>query len=250
MRRNIASGRSSGADSRSSTEPTSAQAEFKPERKWSIQDSIAHASLFPFYERRILRVYRADLGRLATAAAPEPAGFEFRILRPDDPVLIPQVERYGEAFLGNVRARIAREAFCLAAVCEDRVVGFNLIGFGRVFLPAVYATQKCRPDAAWSELIYVRSDIRRGGLGSCLRLRSFAELRRRGIRKLYGGTLAHDEAALGFARATGFVEVAEIEYLRLFEGHTWRYRRVMRSDRTNPSAPFLEEGKIAGRAPR
>lgn len=230
----------------------------RPGRRWSVQDSLAFTSLFPFYERTVARVYRADLERLASVMVPDPAGFEFRVLKASDRGLMRQVEREAKTFLGPRELVVEEVGFCLAAVCEDRVAGFNLVAFKGVRLPPVHASRRLRSTEAWSELIFVRNDIRRVGLGSCLRYRSFEELRRRGIRRLYGCALGSDGCALEFASRTGFEEVAEIEYLRLFEGRMLRCYRVGKSVGTeaslsvefDPSNPPPKEGNIAGPASR
>ena len=92
----------------------------------------------------------------------------------------------------------------------------------------VSLTKKLRPGLAWSEHIAVRKEFRKTGLGAQLRLRIFHELKKIGIRTLYGGTLQSNVASLALARSVGFTEIADIHYRKFFSFQKWRYERVRR----------------------
>jgi L-amino acid N-acyltransferase YncA len=90
----------------------------------------------------------------------------------------------------------------------------------------VNLTRKLRPGCAWSEHIAVRKEYRRSGLGAQLRLRIFQELKRRGVRSLYGGTLVTNTASLALARSVGFREIADVHYRKFLSFEKWHYVRV------------------------
>jgi len=98
--------------------------------------------------------------------------------------------------------------------------------FGLVSLPFVQLQRIFRPGEAWSEQLSVARDFRGTGVGSCLRRRSFEGLRAMGAKRLYGGTSRSNLAALGVARKAGFVEVADVEYVRILHLRSWRCHRA------------------------
>jgi L-amino acid N-acyltransferase YncA len=90
----------------------------------------------------------------------------------------------------------------------------------------VNLTRRLHPRCAWSEHIAVRKEYRRSGLGAQLRFRIFQELKLRGVRRLYGGTLVTNSASLALARSVGFKEIADVHYRKILSFKRWRYTRV------------------------
>jgi len=121
---------------------------------------------------------------------------------------------------------IANGQVCLVALDGDEVAGFNLINFDHATLILVNLKKKLRRGNAWSEHIAVKKEFRKVGLGSQLRFRIFQELKRVGIRRLYGGTLRSNTASLALTRSVGFKEIADIHYRKFFSLEKWRYKRV------------------------
>ena len=182
----------------------------------------------PVWSTRVYRIYRKDLSDASPGEAPEVPGLTFRILTPEDHDAIGQIEERHEWLRGQLKAKLEAGGLCLAAFAGDTLAGFNLIGFGSVRIPLLEMTRRFRPGDAWSEHIAVEKDRRHTGLASHLRHRIFAELRQRGYRRLYGGTLRSNVASLGLARKVGCREIVDIRHLRLLGQGTWRYRRVTR----------------------
>ena len=163
----------------------------------------------PLVYRSAYTIYAIDLhAPPATRSVPQ-NDLDYVLLNVHDEALIDQVERSAEWLHGKVRSRLADGAVCLAAVKEGKLAGFNLIAFHEAYIPLLRLTRTFRPGTAWSDHIAVARPFRRGGVAQSLRLRTFEELRRRGIRKLYGGSLSTNAAALELAQRLGFREVAE-----------------------------------------
>jgi GNAT superfamily N-acetyltransferase len=154
------------------------------------------------------------------------SSFTFKILTAEDRDAVAQIETIAEWLRGRLGEAIAGGQSCLVALDGDRVAGFNLISFDRAAIPLVNLTRKLRTDCAWSEHIAVRKEYRRAGLGAQLRFRIFRELERRGVRRLYGGTLVSNAASLSLARSVGFEEIADIHYSKFLSHEKWRYKRV------------------------
>ena len=85
---------------------------------------------------------------------------------------------------------------------------FNLINFEQAILILVKLKKELREGSAWSSHIAVKKEFRRTGLGSQVRYRIFEELRRRGIRRLYGGTLRSNTASLKLTRSWGSLRLS------------------------------------------
>jgi GNAT superfamily N-acetyltransferase len=180
------------------------------------------------YFRQVYRIYRINL-RLADPNATarwDSSNFTFKILTAENRDAIAQIETIAEWLRGQLQEAIAAGQPCLVALDGDRVAGFNLISLDNATIPLVNLTRRLRNGSAWSEHIAVRKEYRRVGLGAQLRLRIFRELERRGVRRLYGGTLLSNTASLTLARSVGFKEIADIHYRKFFSREKWRYKRV------------------------
>jgi GNAT superfamily N-acetyltransferase len=189
-----------------------------------VQKKVTGRLIFPPFERRVLRIYRADLNGQLSAPATVPAGLEFRFLRAEDEQQLRQIEKQEAWPKGSLS--IAKDVVCLAALCADEVVGFHLVKFGQVLIPFVQAERIFRPGEAWSEQLSVARDFLGKGVAACLRRLSIEGLRALGAKRLYGGTRRSNLAALGLARKAGFVDVADVEYVRLLHLRSWRCHRA------------------------
>lgn len=198
--------------------------------RWGVTTKKSLATLVGWvYKHQVYRVYRIDFAITAPSKISHQHPFSFRILEATDNGVIEQIESFAEFLRGSVREKIADGALCQVAMDEQgKLAGFNLIRFGEVFIPLIELKRVFRPQEAWSEHIAVHKDHRRKGLASQLRYRVFEELRARGIKRLYGGTLRPNTPALKLTRKVGFTEIVDIDYIRFLNFRKWRYRRVRR----------------------
>ncbi len=190
-----------------------------------IRKSVAY--LFrPLFEKRIYRLYKIDFLKIPPVAPPEIEGVTFKFLIPTDEAPIREIERLSEWLNGTVKARLESGAICLVAFDGDQFAGFNLISFGRVYMPLVKLYHTFRAGEAWSEQIAVSKDCRKKGLGANLRYRIFQELRKRGYRRFVGGALLNNIPSLKLARRVGFSEFVDIHYTGVLGWARRRYLRV------------------------
>jgi GNAT superfamily N-acetyltransferase len=181
----------------------------------------------PIYRHRTYRIYRINLKDVDTEPPPDSGEFRFRFLTVDDKAEIEHVAQYAEWLDKNLFDKIADGDLCLVAIHDDgEVAGFNLVSFGTVYIPLVELHRTFREDEAWSEHIAVHGPYRKKGLASQLRYHVFDELRRRGVRRFYGGTLSSNLPALKLARRVGFVELVDIHYYGVVGYEFWKYKRV------------------------
>jgi GNAT superfamily N-acetyltransferase len=193
---------------------------------WRIMAKKSLAYLLrSVYFQQVYRIYRIDLDKAGLPRDLNPRNFTFQILTAQNASMIANVENIAEWLRGQLKQKIAAGQLCMVALDGDKIAGFNLINFRRATLVLVNLQRKLRRGDAWSEHIAVKKEFRRTGLGSQLRNRIFEELRKRGFRRLYGGTLRSNTASLKLTRSVGFEELADIHYYKLFSLERWRYKR-------------------------
>lgn len=182
-------------------------------------------------ESRTYRIYRIRLDRFIPAEM-DTGGLELRLLRDDEDSLIDQIEGLEEWLLGKIRQKLSSDSICLVALDERRVAGFNLVSFGKVYMPLVEMTRMFRNNEAWSEQITVNRDYRGRGLATILRLTVFGVLKDRGVTRFYGGTLPLNIANRKLSKKVGFQEIADIHYRRILNNKTWLFKRIRKDDET------------------
>jgi GNAT superfamily N-acetyltransferase len=191
----------------------------------AIKKSLAYV-VRSIYFQQVYRVYKINLEETKPVVDFDNLPFTFKILTARNMDMIAQIENVAEWMHGRLTEALSAGQLCLVALDGDEVAGFNLINFDHATLILVNIQKKLRRNSAWSEHIAVKKGFRKTGLGSQLRFRIFQELRRRGIRRLYGGTLRSNVASLHLARSVGFKEIADIHYHKYFSLQKWRYKRV------------------------
>ncbi len=229
---NVVNGPAPDDLSRRNTSPGQSDLTHKLQRNlqdygWQITAQKTLAYLFrSIYFRQIYRIYRINLDAIMPPEDPSQPNIRFKVLTAQDVEMIAQVETIAEWLRGRLTNAIAKGQVCLVALDGDEVAGFNLINFDHATLVLVNLKKKLRRGMAWSEHIAVKKEFRKTGLGSQLRFRIFEELKRRGIRRLYGGTLRSNTASLNLARSVGFKEIGDIHYRKIFSFEKWWYTRV------------------------
>lgn len=193
--------------------------------KIALRKSFAYFFRYLF-EHAAYRLYKIDLQKEQTETPSSLDGVEFVFITECDQEAIRQIEESSEWLRGTMKERLTSGAICLAALENNQVAGFNLISFGKVFMPLVKISRTFRQDEAWSEQIASIKSFRKKGLASQVRFRVFEELRRRKIRTFYGGALTDNVASLKLARRVGFHEFVEIRYTRVLRFQKWRYVKV------------------------
>ncbi|GMT46717.1 MAG: hypothetical protein IEMM0007_0283 [bacterium] len=179
----------------------------------------------PVYENRTYRIYRFDLENFQEIPSGESV-FAFKIIDKSDTGIIRQIEDMEEWLKGKVASRLEAVGLCLVALDGERVAGFNLVSLGEGRIPLIGLRRDLRENEVWSDQITVSKNYRGKGLGSTLRYRIFKELKKRGVRRIYGGTQISNLASLNLARKVGFKEIADVQYLKILNKKRLRFKRV------------------------
>lgn len=169
--------------------------------------------LTPIYEDKVYTIYGIDLENLQPKRF-DNNRFTFKKLEKDNIEIIKQIEKMEEWLRGKLEFKLKKGALCLVALQKEKVAAFNLISFSEVLIPLIRLKKSFAEDEAWSEQITVHKDYRQKGLGTELRYRVFSELKTRGIKRLYGGSLKNNQANLKLTRKVGFQELVDINYKR------------------------------------
>lgn len=177
------------------------------------------------YERRVYRLYRIDV-QSKEWPWPEPGHFRYRLLRLPDRDAIRQIEKLSDCVEGMIEPTVASGGLCCVVYDGPRVVGFNLINLQWMNIPLIKLQRPLRHGNAWSEHIAVDKFYRKHGLATQLRWCVLAELKRRGCRYLYGGTLVSNIASLRLSRAVGFRELVDITYQQFLGQRDYKLKRV------------------------
>jgi GNAT superfamily N-acetyltransferase len=177
------------------------------------------------YAIKVYRIYTINLGSCQPAVL-NSGPFIFKLLDPRDQNAIRQIEAMEEWLDGRIGEKISTNSWCMVAMDNEKVAGFNLITVKEIYIPLINKKRLLRPGIAWSEQITVQSDYRNRGLGTNLRQHVIAELKKRGINKLYGGTLKCNIASLKLAKKSGFTYLVDVHYSKLLNTEIWKYRRI------------------------
>lgn len=179
----------------------------------------------PFYVNMTYRVYAIDLKNTQPVTFNK-SEFRFKVVDCQDKNIIDQIEDMEEWLQGRVSLMIRNQSFCMVALDNGKVAGFNLINFGTGCLPLIGFRKKLKKGQVWSDQITVHKDYRGKGLATKLRYRVFEELKNRGVEKIYGGAQVSNTASLKLARKVGFSDLADIQYLKVLSRKKYNYKRV------------------------
>jgi GNAT superfamily N-acetyltransferase len=185
--------------------------------------------LMPIYENRLYRVYGINLDNFKPKQI-ENKRFVFKILEKRDKILIKQIEEMEEWLQDKLDSKLDERALCLVVTDRDKVAGFNLVSFRKTYLPLLKMNKTLKNDEAWSDQITIKREYRRNGLGIQLRYRIFNELKKRGIKRFWGASLALNKSNLELAGKAGFEVLMDIRYVKILGFKNWYLKAHGESD--------------------
>ena len=193
--------------------------------------ALKKASFYPIkpvFDKSNFRIYCIDLDswKVPEDLENQLSKFTFKLITPSDEDIIHQIEWTEEWLMGKLKDALDERRFCLVALDNNELAGFNLISFKKIYIPLLQKERILNDDEAWSDQITVKEEYRRQGLACNLRYRIFSELKNRKIKKLWGGTLIHNHASLALARRAGFCFVEDVHFTKLFWFKKWRHIEI------------------------
>jgi GNAT superfamily N-acetyltransferase len=185
---------------------------------------------YPFekiYRRKDYLIYKKDLQKYALNEKTNHL-FEYKFYESQniDEQVVEQILVLEEWLMDKMKLILKHGGMFVVALDGDKVAGFNLVSFNEVYIPLLELKKKFRNHQAWSEQITVSKDYRKHGLGSILRYKMFNELKKRGYRSLYGGTMWDNWSNIELSKKVGFEIFVKVSFKRLFNNKKYIYHRI------------------------
>jgi GNAT superfamily N-acetyltransferase len=178
-----------------------------------------------FFLQRSYRLYFFDLTQ-PEKDEQNNSRLVFRKINPAEKELIQQIEEMSEWLRGQLKGKLLKGDICIGALDGSTIAGYNLITFGKVYIPLLKYTKIFKSRAAWSEQISVGKNYRRQGIAGLLRMNAFAILRQKGYTRLFGGALSSNHASLKLAEKLGFIMLADITLIKILCFKSWKIKKA------------------------
>lgn len=179
----------------------------------------------PFYQSVHYRIYCIELEKVQRNKV-EKKGFHFEIIKSNSYDKLAQILEMEEWLHKILNKKIAKKCLCLSVSKKAEIIGFNLISLDEAYIPLIQQKWHLDGTEAWSDQISVKKEYRKSGIATNLRYFAFGELKRRGVKRFYGGALLGNEASLKLARKTGFKEIADIHFQKILGYKKWQQSEV------------------------
>lgn len=183
--------------------------------------------LTDFYKRKDYLIYKKDLQTYIPCSKTN-SSFEYRLydqFNMDDKILN-QILEMEEWLFNKMEFIMQHGLLCVVALDGEKVAGFNIVSFNEVNIPLIELNRKFREHQAWSEQITVSKDYRKKGLGSILRYKMFNELKERGYKSLYGGTMWDNWSNIELSKKVGLEIFLKVSFKRLLKKKKYTYHRI------------------------
>ena len=149
-----------------------------------------------FYKRTKTIVYRIDMESSVTNPIND-FDFSFRLLNERDNLFIETIEEKAEWLKGKLEYFLKTEQkICMAVFDKEKLIGFYLAGFEKVYIPLLSIQVILKDNEAWGEEIMIDKKYRGRGLASVLKKKIYRVLQDRGIKSLYGCIRQNNAASL------------------------------------------------------
>ena len=191
------------------------------------------------YKKKDYLIYKKDLVNYTPVNKTNPS-FEYQFYNSNnlDEQIVNQILLLEEWLIEKIDAIIKNGGLCIVALDGKNVAGFNLVSFNQVYMPLVELNKNFRKNQAWSEQITVSKNYRKQGLGSILRYKMFNELKNRGYKSIYGGTMWDNWSNIELSKKVGFEIFVKISFKRLINNKRYIYHRIYPNQVSNPLAEF------------
>jgi hypothetical protein len=141
--------------------------------------------------------------------------FKFKLINSEDEKIIEQIENMEEWLRGQLKEKLKNNCMCMAVLDGNIVAGFNYVSIGEGFIPLLKLKIAIGENEAWSEQITISGEYRRMGLGNELRNQFYKELKKRGVRALYGHRQEFNVASKQSARKYTSEIIVRAEYTQI-----------------------------------
>ncbi len=176
-----------------------------------------HKITYIIYEINIQDIQKTEINR---------NDYEFKILTIEDDCFINQIEDMEEWLGGELKEILKTNGICMAVIAKDKVAGFNLMTLGEGTIALLKLRVITGSDEAWSEQISIHKDFRRKGLANQLRSKFYNELKKMGVKALYGHRQEWNIASKMSAQKYTFKELVKADYIKILNIQRFRYAKL------------------------
>ncbi|GBD87706.1 hypothetical protein BMS3Abin03_01640 [bacterium BMS3Abin03] len=141
------------------------------------------------YERHTCIIFFIELDNFRYRSL-QNNNFTYKFINKNDNEIIKQIESREEWLRNKLSYKLNKDSICLAALFDNKLAGFLLANLNEFSIPVLHFKRSLRLYECFADQITVEKIYRGTALTSSLRTKMFAELRKIGIKKLYGGHLS------------------------------------------------------------
>ena len=163
----------------------------------------------PVYDKTKVVLFKTNLQDIYEKKSYD-NNFDYKSVKPKNAHILKQIEEMEEWLEGKLELSLGKKKLCLAALKNNKVIGFYLISFNDIYLPLLYPKVLLKDDEAFGEQITVQKNYRRKGLATEMRSLAYMELKRRGINTIYSTALTDNHASLKSIKKGGGKKIGQI----------------------------------------
>jgi hypothetical protein len=200
---------------------------FRNVKDYGIWTSIKKSTKFliwPFYHKITYIIYELNLQDIPNKEI-NINEYRFKILTVEDNDFINQIENTEEWLKGELKKSLSRNGICIAILRDDKVAGFNWVTLGVGTIPLLKLRIIIKPDESWSEQITIFKDFRKKGLANQLRTEFYHELKKMGIKALYGHRQVWNIASKMSAQKYTYRKLVKADYIKILNIQRFRYAK-------------------------
>jgi hypothetical protein len=184
--------------------------------KYTIRRILEETMLKKLFLFRNFIIYDKDLTKLNNVRLQNPK-LKFSFISEDNPEILEELEEISGFSRDLIMERLQTGSDCLVAMEGNKVVGFNMVSFGNVYIHYLEQYMNLLESEAWNEQISVSNQYRYQGIAADLRNVMFKHLKEKDYARCIGGTLQINVKARMLARRTGFIEREKVTFIRMLK---------------------------------
>ncbi len=192
---------------------------------WITAAKLLQYLLKPIYEKQAYIIFFIELDHLLNHSFRND-NFTYKFINKNDVGIIKQIEGREEWLRNKLTDKLNKDCICLVALSDKKIAGFLLVNLNEFNIPLIHLKRSLRSNECFGEQITIDKIYRGTGLTSSLRIRMFKELRKSGIKKLYGGTHISNIATRKSVNKAGYKYLTDAFYFKILMCKGVRFRRT------------------------
>jgi RimJ/RimL family protein N-acetyltransferase len=173
------------------------------------------------YEKSNVILFRTDIKSISEKELYQNS-FDYKLVESKDTYIIKQIEEMEEWLTGKLTSSLGNKKLCMAALKDEKVIGFYLISIKDIYLPLLHLKVLLKSNEAFGEQITVLKKFRRKGFGTELRFMTYLELKKRGAEKIYSTASVDNYASLKSIEKGGGKRIGQLLYKKSFNSKQLR----------------------------